>query len=56
MTRREEWLRLVVAALAAGARSDAARLTADEMQREADERWPSEQMTWPAPKARREEP
>ena len=48
MTRREEWLRIVAAMLSAGKNGDYARLTADEMIAEADERWPSESMTWQA--------
>lgn len=53
MTRREEWLRVVVAALTRGDRNDDARRTADEMLAECDERWPSEQMTWRAPEGRK---
>jgi len=51
MTRREEWLRLVAAAMAGGARSpDDAVTRADWMQTEADKRFgASDEMRWPGP-------
>lgn len=50
MTRREEWLRLVAAAMAGGARSrDDAAERADWMLAEADRRYSASEMQWPGP-------
>lgn len=54
MTRWEAWVRLCAAAMERGNINEQARLSADEQLAHADERWPSEQMTWTAPRERKE--
>lgn len=45
-TRHDLWLRLVAAAMARGDRNEQARASADEQLAHADDRWPSETMSW----------